>query len=127
IYARDGTTILARFSEGGERREVIDWEQIPPILADATTAIEDRTFWTNTGVDPLGFASAAVDTLTGDPRGASTIPQQLVRPLRLRDDGSQDPGRRIERKIKEILQSIRVTDAFRGELGKQRILTAYLN
>ena len=32
-----------------------------------------------------------------------------------------------DRKIKEILQSIRVTDYYRGEEGKQRILTAYLN
>ena len=63
LYARDGKTILARFSQGGERREVVGWEDIPAILADATTAVEDRTFWTNTGVDPLGFVSAAVDTL----------------------------------------------------------------
>ena len=127
IYARDGKTILARFSEGGERREVITWEDIPPILADATTAIEDRTFWTNTGVDPLGFVSAAIDTLTGDPRGASTITQQLVRQRLLPDAVMQDPSRLIERKIKEILQSIRVTDAYRGPEGKQQILTAYLN
>jgi membrane peptidoglycan carboxypeptidase len=127
IYARDGSTILARFSEGGERREVIEWQDVPAILADATTAVEDRTFWTNTGVDPLGFASAAIDTLTGDPRGASTITQQLVRQRLLPAEVMQDPSRLIERKIKEIIQSIRVTDSYRGEQGKQRILTAYLN
>jgi membrane peptidoglycan carboxypeptidase len=127
IYARDRETILARFSDGGERREVIEWTDVPPILADAVTAVEDRTFWTNTGVDPLGFASAAIDTLTGDPRGASTITQQLVRQRLLPEAVMQDPSRLIERKIKEMIQAIRVTDAYRGQEGKRDILTAYLN
>jgi membrane peptidoglycan carboxypeptidase len=79
IYARDGQTVLARITSGGERRRVIEWEDVPPILADAVTAVEDKTFWANTGIDPLGIASAALDTLTGDARGGSTITQQLVR------------------------------------------------
>ena len=39
----------------------------------------------------------------------------------------QDPDRTIERKLKEIIQSIRVTQAFPNEEGKQTIITAYLN
>ena len=39
----------------------------------------------------------------------------------------QDPERTIERKLKEIIQSIRVTQDFPGEEGKQTIITAYLN
>ena len=39
----------------------------------------------------------------------------------------QDPHRTAERKLKEIIQSIRLTEAFRGEEGKQDIITAYLN
>ena len=39
----------------------------------------------------------------------------------------QDPSRTPERKIKEIIQSIRLTKAFQGEEGKQQIITAYLN
>ena len=39
----------------------------------------------------------------------------------------RDPDRIIERKIKEIIQSVRVTDAYPGEEGKQQIITAYLN
>ena len=39
----------------------------------------------------------------------------------------QDPHRTAERKLKEIIQSIRLTKAFPGEAGKQRIITAYLN
>ncbi len=78
VYDRTGQVELAHFN-AGEDREPITYEQIPPILIDATTSTEDRSFWTNTGVDPLGIASAMLDSLRGNERGASTITQQLVR------------------------------------------------
>ena len=65
--------------------------------------------------------------MRGNDRGASTITQQLVRQRLLDPDLVQDPGRLIERKIKEIIQSVRVTEAYPGDAGKQRIITAYLN
>ena len=52
---------------------------IPPVMVDATTAIEDKSFWENAGFDPLGIVSAGIDTIRGRERGASTITQQLVR------------------------------------------------
>ena len=126
IYDRNGS-ILARMSPGGERRRTISWNQVPTHLADAVTAVEDKTFWANTGIDPIGIISSAVDTLTGDPRGGSTITQQLVRQKLLPDEVTNESSRLGDRKVKEILQSIRVTDYYRGEQGKQAILTAYLN
>ena len=125
IYDRTGKMELARFGE--ERREVVTFEEIPPILLDATTAIEDKTFWDNAGFDPLAIISAGLDSLRGNSRGASTITQQLVRARLLPPDLVQDPDRTVERKLKEIIQSIRVTQAFSGEEGKQKIITAYLN
>jgi membrane peptidoglycan carboxypeptidase len=127
IYARDGQTRLATISPSGEQRRTIAWEQVPTHLADAVTAVEDKTFWANTGIDPLGILASLVDTLTGDPRGGSTITQQLVRQKLLPDEVTATSDRLADRKIKEIIQSVRVTDAYPGELGKQRILTAYLN
>jgi membrane peptidoglycan carboxypeptidase len=125
IYDRTGKVELARF--GDQRRELVAYDDIPPVCVDAVTSIEDKTFWTNTGFDPIGFLSAAVDTLQGSARGASTITQQLVR-QRLLDPGLvADPNRRYERKIKEILQSIRLTDAYPGEDGKKQIMALYLN
>ena len=82
------------------------------------TAIEDKTFWTNSGFDPVAIGSAALDTLRGDGRGASTITQQLVRQRLLDPALVQDPDRTVERKIKEIIQSIRVTQAYPGP-GRQ--------
>src|SRR5204862_7589695 len=59
--------------------------------------------------------------------GASTITQQLVRARLLDPALVQDPNRTVERKLKEIIQSVRVTQAFPGEDGKREIITAYLN
>ncbi len=126
IYDRTGSVQLASFG-GGQNRLPVTFDEIPPILMDATTAIEDKSFWTNTGVDPIGILSAALDSIRGDSRGASTITQQLVRQRLLDPDLVQDPGRTIERKVKEIIQSVRVTEAYPGEAGKQKIMTAYLN
>ena len=40
---------------------------------------------------------------------------------------SQAGADRYVRKVKEIIQALRVTEAFPGEEGKERIITAYLN
>ena len=125
IYDRTGEIELARI--GQTRRELVEFDQIPPIVIDAHTAVEDKTFWENTGFDPMAIISAGFDSLRGRSRGASTITQQLVRQRLLDEDLVQDPERQVERKLKEIIQSIRLTQAFPGETGKQTIITAYLN
>jgi membrane peptidoglycan carboxypeptidase len=125
IYDRTGKVELARF--GAVRRDVVTFDQIPDFLLDATTAIEDKSFWTNTGFDPAGIAAAALDTLRGRSRGGSTITQQLVRQRLLDEELVQDPDRRAERKLTEIIQSVRLTQAYPGEEGKRRVITAYLN
>lgn len=124
VYDRTGTIELARFQV--ERRRVVSYEEIPKVLLDATTAVEDRTFWENEGYDPNAIAVAVVENLTGaSDRGASTVTQQFVRARLLPEDVMEgDPW---VRKIKEILQARNLTRAFPGEEGKQRILTAYLN
>jgi membrane peptidoglycan carboxypeptidase len=125
IWDRTGKVELARF--GSERREIVTFDDISPALLDALTAVEDKTFWTNSGFDPVALGSAALDTLRGDGRGASTLTQQLVRQRLLDPALVQDPERTVERKIKEIIQSIRVTQAYPGLDGKRRIITAYYN
>jgi membrane peptidoglycan carboxypeptidase len=124
VFDRTTKVELARF--GQTQRQVIDsFDQLGPVLVDATTSIEDKTFWDNAGFDPLGIVSAAVDTARGQERGASTITQQLVRARLLPE--SAFTGTRYERKIKEIIQSIRLTQEFSGLEGKQKIIVAYLN
>ena len=127
VYDRTGQTELARF--GVFQREIVTFDQIPGFVVDATTAIEDKSFWTNPGFDPAAILSAGLDAIRGNPRGASTITQQLVRQRLLDEDLVQAEGRQIERKLKEIIQSIRVTRHYQaeGEEGKQRVIAIYMN
>ena len=125
IYDRTGKIELARF--GDAKREVVTFDQIPKVLLDATTAVEDKTFWDNAGFDPVAHRVRGARLAPRRRRGASTITQQLVRARLLDPALVQDPHRTAERKLKEIIQSIRVTQYFPGEEGKQQIITAYLN
>jgi membrane peptidoglycan carboxypeptidase len=122
IYDRSGKVTLATFAR--ERRDVVAFAEIPPVVLDATTSIEDKTFWQNAGFDPMGIVSAGIATISGNARGASTITQQLVRNRLLPESAFTTT---YERKIREIIQSIRLTQAFPGEEGKKKIITAYLN
>ncbi|HEY8237944.1 MAG TPA: transglycosylase domain-containing protein, partial [Candidatus Limnocylindrales bacterium] len=123
VYDRTGDIELARF--GVLRRELVTFDQIPPEMIDATTAIEDKDYWTNPGFDIGAVVSAGLDTLAGRPRGASTITQQLVRARLLPANAFE--GSVYDRKIREIIQSIRLTQAFQGDEGKKKIIEAYLN
>jgi len=123
IYDRTGKIELARL--GALKRQVVTFADIPGEMIDATTAVEDKDFWQNAGFDPVGIISAGLDTISGRPRGASTITQQLVRARLLPPEAFQ--GSTYERKLREIIQSVRLTDAFPGQEGKQQIITAYLN
>jgi membrane peptidoglycan carboxypeptidase len=123
VYDRTGKVELAKL--GSDRRDVVQFKDIPTGLIDATTSIEDKTFWDNVGFDPLAFVKATIDTLNGNDRGASTITQQLVRARLLPQDVLD--GDIYIRKAKEIIQSIRLTQAYPGLTGKQTIMQDYLN
>ena len=127
VYDRTGTVELARFER--EKRRVVTYDEVPQLVLDATTTAEDRTFWTNDGFDPAAIAAAAYQNATGESteeRGASTITQQLVRARFLPRDVVESRDR-YKRKILEVLQASRLTAAYPGEAGKERIVTAYLN
>ena len=123
IYDRTGKVELARL--GDLKREIVTFADLTPEIIDATTAIEDKDFWVNAGFDPAAIIAAGLDTVSGRPRGASTITQQLVRARLLPPEAFI--GSTYERKFREIIQSIRLTQEFPGVEGKQQIVTAYLN
>ena len=126
VYDRTGKVVLATFQE--EERRVVAFDEIPRLILDATTAAEDRTFWSNQGFDSAAILSAIAQNASGSSeRGASTITQQLVRARLLPSEVTGPTADRYLRKAKEIIQAIRVTQAFPGEAGKDRIIAAYLN
>ena len=126
VYDREGKVELGRFQS--ERRRVVAFDEVPRLVLDATTTAEDRTFWENAGIDLAAIVSAVGDAAAGQgERGASTITQQLVRARLLPEDVVGQGADQYMRKAKEILQSLRLSDEFPGEAGKQRVMTAYLN
>ena len=125
VYDRTGKVELGRFED--EHRRVIAYADIPPLVLDATTTAEDRTFWDNAGIDPAALISAVAENASGaSERGASTITQQLVRARLLPADIVNGSDRYL-RKAKEIIQALRLTDEYPGTVGKERVITAYLN
>ena len=53
---------------------------MPQHVQDAVIAAEDRTFYTNRGIDPKGILRAAFSNARGNAtQGASTITQQYVK------------------------------------------------
>jgi hypothetical protein len=74
VVDRSGKVELGRFQR--ERRRVVDYAHVPRLVLDATTTAEDRSFWSNAGVDFPAIVSAAAGNAAGaNERGASTITQ----------------------------------------------------
>ncbi len=63
------------------KREVLSFEEIPPIMVHAILAIEDRRFFEHSGVDLNGLARALLRNISDEElaQGGSTITQQLVK------------------------------------------------
>ncbi|WP_251152938.1 transglycosylase domain-containing protein [Cellulosimicrobium sp. Marseille-Q4280] len=77
VYWGDGTTTMGTYAV--ENREIVDYSTLPEYVGNAVVASEDRTFWTNSGVDVRGIARAFYNNLKGGGRqGASTLTQQYV-------------------------------------------------
>jgi membrane peptidoglycan carboxypeptidase len=79
VYDRTGKVLLARFE--CQNREQVRFDEIPSDIVDATIASEDRTFWTNDGIDYYAVAAAAAQNLKAGEivRGASTITAQVIK------------------------------------------------
>src|SRR5437763_1302063 len=75
--AGSGAPFAAR---GVQRGETLTADHLPPDLAHAVVAIEDRRFHSHHGIDLRGISRAAWRDVAGGPvEGGSTITQQLVR------------------------------------------------
>lgn len=102
-----------------ERRIVVGYDDIPPVLRHAVISIEDKNFESHWGINLFRVAGAAYRDLTEDRRaqGASTLTMQLARNLFL------SPERSFHRKLQEVLLSIQIERNF----TKQQIFTLYAN
>jgi penicillin-binding protein 1A len=118
IYAADGK--LLGYVQSLQIRTPIAWHDMPPILRNATVAIEDERFYKHGGVDYESIVRAAIRDITSGKKlqGGSTITQQLVRNLYIRD-----PKRDLKRKIREA----KMASELEKQHSKQWILKQYMN
>lgn len=119
IYDSTGT-LLYQFNDAGAQHS-IPLSHIPVSVINATTATEDRDFWTNQGVDFQAIARAALADATAGHihEGGSTITQQLIKQNVLNSDPT------FTRKIKEAILSLGLTS--QGVFTKSQIIEMYLN
>jgi len=101
-----------------EDRALVRLDQVPKPLIAALIAIEDRKFYTHSGIDPRGIARALFKTVSLQRiEGGSTLTQQLVKNFFL------TPERTLTRKANEVLMSLLLELHY----GKDEILETYLN
>src|SRR3954462_6396826 len=118
IFAADGSR--RGYVEWSEIRTPITWDDMPVSLRQATVAIEDKRFYEHGGVDYEGVIRAGWKNLTSGKtvQGGSTITQQLVRALYIKD-----PKRDFKRKIREA----KMASELEQQHSKRWILENYLN
>jgi membrane peptidoglycan carboxypeptidase len=116
VYYADGKTELGRFAE--QNRTSVSLSDVPPHVQAAVIAAEDRTFYTNRGIDPKGILRAAFSNARGNAtQGASTITQQYVKIFYLSTE------RTLSRKVREAFLSLKLQQT----QSKNKILQGYLN
>ncbi len=116
IYSADNTILAEIFAE---KRDPVPLSQIPVYLKKAIVAIEDKNFYSHSGVDLKGIARAAIKDVKAGKfvEGASTITQQLAKTLFL------TPEKNILRKVKEAVLAFQMERRY----TKDEILSLYLN
>lgn len=105
------------------RQRPVPLDEIPLALRQATIAVEDRTFYSNPGIDLRGIMRAAWLNLRSGQivAGGSTITQQLARNFLLDPQLTQQQS--FTRKLRESVLALKLTATY----PKDEILALYLN
>jgi penicillin-binding protein 1A len=102
-----------------QRRVVASYDDFAPILREALVSIEDKDFYSHSGINFWRIVGAAYRDIEsgGRVQGASTLTMQLARNLFL------SPDRSFHRKVQEALLAIQIERRF----TKPQIFTLYAN
>jgi membrane peptidoglycan carboxypeptidase len=120
IFDRHGT-LIDDIGDHGDHRIVVPLKSMSRFIKQATIAVEDKTFYQNSGVDFAGMARAALADYSNHhlAQGGSTISQQLVKQVFI----GPHPPPTIQRKLREAVLAIDLN----GRYSKDQILELYLN
>ena len=123
IYDRTGQVLLMEVIDPRRGdRTLLPLEQIPEDFRNATIALEDKTFYSNLGVDPLGIARAFWLNLQGKGiQGGSSITVQLIKNILIPEE--ERYVKSYARKFKEALLALEISRLY----SKDQILEWYLN
>jgi 1A family penicillin-binding protein len=118
IYDRTGEILLYEI-HGPENRSLVEIENIPDHVVNATIAIEDKNFYNHSGISFWGILRGQiVPRLQGKrSQGGSTLTQQFVKNAILTNE------RKLSRKIKEWILSWQIEKKY----DKDQILEFYFN
>lgn len=120
FFDRNGK-LLYRLYEG-RNRTLVQLNELPSYVAQATVSTEDKNFYHHPGIDPLAIIRATVNNFQHHPKageleGASTITQQLIKNTLL------TPEKTYIRKVKEMILALWAERLY----NKDEILQTYLN
>lgn len=121
---KNQSTVILCYANGDEikRRSsnlYVEFNDIPSHVINSLIAIEDKRFYSHSGVDAKGIFRALKNNFfsKNTKQGGSTITQQLVKNAYLSGEKT------ISRKLKEM----RLAVELERKLSKEQILEAYLN
>ncbi|WP_276414300.1 transglycosylase domain-containing protein [Lactococcus petauri] len=118
VYDKDEKVIATL---GAEQRDLVQTDNIPVMLVNAVTSIEDRRFFNTRGVDPIRIAGSLVNNLRGGHmQGGSTLDMQLIK-LSFFSTDSADQNMKV--KIQEAWLALQLDQKW----SKEQIFTAYVN
>ena len=112
-------TLIQAMSSVREKRRMVKFNDLPKVLVEAVTSIEDKRFFQHAGFDPIRIVKAVyVDVKEGrKDQGASTLSMQTARMFFLTQD------KRWTRKLAEAV----ITLQLEQKLSKEEIFEYYAN
>ena len=118
-YTLDPQQLSSLYDKNREKRRLVHYDEIPPVLVHAVISAEDKRFFQHSGFDPIRMLRAFFVDLREHRKaqGASTITQQLAWMLWL------DHRKTYGRKFAELMISIHLEQ----KLTKERIFEYYAN
>ena len=119
-YELEPELVTALFNaEQRSKRQLVKYSDIPPVMVQATLAIEDRRFFEHSGINFVRTVEAVWEDVIRQKRaqGGSTLTQQLARGFFL------SPEKSIKRKLTEML----IAEELEQKFTKQQIFEFYAN
>jgi penicillin-binding protein 1B len=118
-YELEPPLLTSLDAEERAKRQVVRYNEIPKVLVNAVTSIEDRKFFEHSGINYVRLLGAAWADLRsgGKAQGASTITMQISRGFFL------TPQKTLKRKLTEMLIAVELEK----KLSKEQIFALYAN